>query len=190
MQKCSFNQEDPYIALLMLRSTPQEGVKYSQVQRLMGRRTKTLLPTKPHLLKPEYAQDYQEIQEHKKSKIGERSNDSRELQPLKILDTVRMQPIEKNEEIWKPAKVTKQLSPRSYIVTTEDGKEFRRDRPFLKITQNTPPSSTTKKKENSDEETVPECSQDGKTELTTVIQTPPKTTQEKWRDHLIHQKRT
>ena len=111
MKKCSFNQEDPYNALLNLRNTPQEGVKYSPVQRLMGRRTKTLLSTKSQLLKPEYAQDYQEIQENKKSKIGERRNDRRELQPLKILDTVRMQQIEKNEEIWKPAKVTKQLSP-------------------------------------------------------------------------------
>ena len=95
MKKCSFNQEDPYITLLNLRNTPQEGVKYSPVQRLMGRRTKTLLPTKLQLLKPEYAQDYQEIQENKKSKVGERSNERRELQPLKILDTVRMQPIEK-----------------------------------------------------------------------------------------------
>ena len=93
MQNCSFNQEDPYIALINLR------VKYSPVQRLMGRRTKPLLPTKSLLLKPEFAQDYQEIQENKNSKIGERSNDRRELQPLKILDTVRMQPTGKNEEI-------------------------------------------------------------------------------------------
>ena len=83
-----------------------------------------------------------------------------------------MQPIEKNEEIWKPAKVTKQRSPRSYIVTTEDGKEFRRHRQFLKRTPSTPPTSTTKKKENSDEETELECSQDGKNELTTAVQTP------------------
>ena len=130
-------------------------------------------------MNPEYAQDYQEFQENKKSKIGERSNDRRELQPLKILDTVRMQPIEKNEEIWKPAKVTKQLSPRSYIVTTEDGKEFRRDRQFLKRTPSTPPSSTTKKKENSDEETELECSQDGKNELTTAVQTNPETNSRK-----------
>ena len=136
----------------------------------MARRTKTNLPTKPQLLKAEYAQDYQEIQENKKSKVGERSNDRRELQPLKILDTVRMQPIEKHEEICKPAKVTKQLSPRSYIVTTEDGKEFRKDRQFLKRTPTTSLSSTIKKKENSDEETEPECSQDGKNELTTAVQ--------------------
>ena len=53
------------------------------------------------------------------------------------------------------------------------------ERQFLKITPNTPPSSTSKKKENSDEETVPECSQDGKTELTTVVQTPPETNSRK-----------
>ena len=69
--------------------------------------------------------------------------------------------------------------PKSYIVTTEDGKEFRSDRQFLKRTPNTPPSSTSKKKENSDEETVPEYSQDGKTELTTVVQTPPETNSRK-----------
>ena len=98
---------------------------------------------------------------------------------MEILDTVRMQPIEKNEEIWKPVKVTKQLSPRSYIVSTEDGKEFKRDRQFLKRIPSTPPSSTTKKKENSDEETEPECSQDGKNELTTVVQTPSETNSRK-----------
>ena len=85
MKQCSFNQEVPYIAFVNLHNTPQEGVKYSLVQRLMGRRTKTLLPPKPQLFKPEYAQDYQE---NKKSKVGERSNDRRKLQPLKILDTV------------------------------------------------------------------------------------------------------
>ena len=89
-----------------------------------------------------------------------------------------MQPIEKNEEIWKPAKVTKQLSPQSYIVTTEDGKEFKRDSQFLKRTTSTPQSSTTKKKKNSDEETEPECSQDGKNELT-LVQTIPETNSRK-----------
>ena len=65
----------------------------------MGRRTKnTSTPTKFKLLKPWYAEDYQEIQENKKSKIAERSNDKGVLQPLTILDTVRMQPIEKKNE--------------------------------------------------------------------------------------------
>ena len=71
------------------------------------------------------------------------------------------------------------MSPRSYIVTTEDGIEFRRDRQFLKRTPSTPPSSTTKKKENSDEKTDPKCSQDGKNEPTTAVQTPPETNSRK-----------
>ena len=53
------------------------------------------------------------------------------------------------------------------------------ERQFLKRTPNTPPSSTTKKKENSNEETEPECSQDGKNELTTAAQTPPETNSRK-----------
>ena len=53
MKKCNLNSEDPYIALLNYRNTPQEGIDYSPAQRLMGRKTKTLLPTNPILLNPE-----------------------------------------------------------------------------------------------------------------------------------------
>ena len=50
MRKCSMSKEDPYIALLNLRNTPQENTEYTPVQRLMGRRTRTLLPTNTKLL--------------------------------------------------------------------------------------------------------------------------------------------
>ena len=45
MRKCQINKEDPYIALLNLRNTPQEGLDYSPAERLMGRHTRILLPT-------------------------------------------------------------------------------------------------------------------------------------------------
>ena len=44
MAKCAKAGEDPYIGLLNLRNTPHEGVGTSPAQRLLGRRTKTLLP--------------------------------------------------------------------------------------------------------------------------------------------------
>ena len=47
--------EDPYLAILNLRNTPQQGIDLSPAQRLMGRRTKTLLPTNANLLRPEHA---------------------------------------------------------------------------------------------------------------------------------------
>ena len=43
---------DPYLSLLHWRKTPSEGVGYSSVQRLLCRRTRTLIPTAKNLLKP------------------------------------------------------------------------------------------------------------------------------------------
>ncbi|KAL8613325.1 hypothetical protein ACOMHN_052565 [Nucella lapillus] len=40
MKKCLYAKEDPYIGLLNLRNTPEEGLTSSPMQRLMGRRAK------------------------------------------------------------------------------------------------------------------------------------------------------
>ena len=44
---------DPYLALLDLRNTPTQSMGTSPAQRLLNRRTKTLLPTKDSILVPE-----------------------------------------------------------------------------------------------------------------------------------------
>ena len=43
----------PYLAILDYRNTPTQGVRSSPAQRLMSRRTKTLLPTMNQLLQPQ-----------------------------------------------------------------------------------------------------------------------------------------
>ena len=53
LKKATAHKKDPLLALLDWRNTPSEGLGTSPVQRLMGRRTWTLLPTHPKLLKPE-----------------------------------------------------------------------------------------------------------------------------------------
>ena len=45
---------------------------------------------------------------------------------------MRMKPIQGNQ--WKKAKVLKEISPRSFIVRTADGKEYRRNRIDLRKT--------------------------------------------------------
>ena len=52
LMKARKSGNDPYLALLELRNTPLGGLE-SPVQLLYGRRTGTVLPIKPSLLKPE-----------------------------------------------------------------------------------------------------------------------------------------
>ena len=52
LSKAKKDKRDPYLALLDYRNTPRDKELGSPVQRLMGRTTKTTLPTSETLLKP------------------------------------------------------------------------------------------------------------------------------------------
>ena len=52
IKKANKDGRDPWLAILDHRNTPSEGMKSSPAQRLMSRRTRTLLPTSEKLLKP------------------------------------------------------------------------------------------------------------------------------------------
>ena len=53
LKKAQADNRDPLHVFLDWRKTPTEGLGTSPVQRLMGRRTRTLLPTHTKLLKPQ-----------------------------------------------------------------------------------------------------------------------------------------
>ena len=115
--------EDPYQAILYLRNTPQQGIDLSPAQRLMGRLTKTLLPTNANLLRPEHA-----IPE-----IAEKS-----LRPLQEGDIVRARPYQLYTSSWEKATVTKRLDQRSYEIKTDNGVTLRRNRAQLHATYEDP----------------------------------------------------
>ena len=52
IRKAYHSGQDPWLAVLDHRNTPSQGIGASPTQRLMNRRTKTLLPTKGSLLMP------------------------------------------------------------------------------------------------------------------------------------------
>ena len=52
VRKAEMAGTDPWLAILDHRNTPTEGMTSSPVQRLMSRRTRTLLPAKDNQLKP------------------------------------------------------------------------------------------------------------------------------------------
>ena len=139
MKRSVMNHEDPYLALLHHRNTPQEGMDATPVQRLMGRRTRTLIPTVPSLLQPSPVNIERTIiqREKKQAKMSAPLESRRVLPQLHRNDTVRMQPIDGTSE-WKEATVVESVpdNSRSYIVRDENGKEYRRDRQFLRQKNN------------------------------------------------------
>ena len=134
MKKCRKAKEDPYLGILNLRNTPQEGMNTSPVQRLMGRRTKTFLPTISERLMPStsFMEKDKWNMEERRNKVAERHLGRKTLKPLTVGDFVRMQPIQDRKGEWKEGVVSKKLKSRSYEVATEDGKSYRRNRKFLR----------------------------------------------------------
>lgn len=128
--------QDPYQALLNVRNTPSEGQNTSPVQRSLGRRTQSLIPnaaSKMDIDSPtiQSAGPAKQALKNKQTDREAQVGTQHELPPLQIGDTVRMEPIAGEGE-WKEGTVTGILKPRSYIVTTNAGKSYRRNRKFLR----------------------------------------------------------
>ncbi|XP_066970068.1 uncharacterized protein [Macrobrachium rosenbergii] len=134
MKKCKKAKEDPYLGLLNLRYTFHEGLETSPVQRLMGRHAKTLIPTVSNRLKPSNFSTEKERRKliDKRFAVADRYSNRKQLKPLCIGDTVRVQPIDNKTEEWKQATVSKKLSGHTYVVCTDDGGKYRKNRQFLR----------------------------------------------------------
>ena len=133
IKKPILDKRDPYLALLEYRNTPISDTLGSPVQRLMGRRTKTLLPTTTKLLQPKLINPqavHKELRERKARQKYYYDRHTAILKPLAVGDTVMMRAKEK----WEPAMVIAicQDKPRSYIVNTPGGKQYRRNKHHLK----------------------------------------------------------
>ncbi|KAK3713862.1 hypothetical protein QZH41_010915, partial [Actinostola sp. cb2023] len=61
LRKTQKTREDQYLALLAIRNTPSQGIGRSPIQRIMNRRTRTLLPTTDTLLTPKTVERETEI---------------------------------------------------------------------------------------------------------------------------------
>ncbi|XP_041460922.1 uncharacterized protein K02A2.6-like [Lytechinus variegatus] len=134
LKKAKEGHNDPYLSLLAFRNTPTPGFSSSPVQRLMNRRTRTTLPTTAKLLEPAVPTGVKEQREKTKEKQAHHYNRSvRELPSMKPGDVVRIQPHNRQRE-WRRAKVLRMATePHSYVVMTEDGATYRRNRRHLRL---------------------------------------------------------
>ncbi|CAB4037995.1 Retrovirus-related Pol poly from transposon, partial [Paramuricea clavata] len=93
---------DPHLALLDLRNTPQEGFSSSPAQRLMSRRTETVLPISKGLLKPaviENTKQQRRARQERQKKFYNR--EARDLPALAAGDQVWIQPVKVGDREWK-----------------------------------------------------------------------------------------
>ena len=135
LKKAKKVKADAYLALLAYRNTPTQGLDTSPAQRLMSRRTKTLLPTTANLSRPQITEDlHQKLLFNKERQAKYYNRGARTLASLNPGDTVRMyhgSSKTKDQELLK-ASVRSQVGTPSYEVVTEDGKTFRRNRVHLR----------------------------------------------------------
>ena len=135
---------DPWLALLEYRNTPVETIGSSPAQRLMSRRTKTLIPTASTLFRPQVVEGVKkkiELKRQKAKSYYDRS--AHPLPQLEIGQEVRVAPFKKGQS-WQAGTLVEQLSNRSYLVKTGSD-NIRRNRHFLKPKEQSVSNSAEKK---------------------------------------------
>jgi len=113
----------------------------SLVQRLMSRRTKTLLPMTQSLLLPkatDLENEKRELRQRQQTQTKYYNRSAKDLPSPSEGDVVRMKPFKLGDKSWPKAQVTARLDERSYTIETENGAVYRRNRQHLQKTSEPP----------------------------------------------------
>ena len=123
--KKMLKKSDLLTGLLDHRNTPPQGMTYSPAQRFLCRRTKSNLPISESLL----SQSVPPVTVIRDEHLGRRAKAkahyetaSRDLSPLASGQFVYTRPNDHHRgEWWRPGEVLGEVTPRSYVVETQDG---------------------------------------------------------------------
>ena len=139
--KAKEDRKDPLLAILDWRNTLSEGFNTSPAQRLMGRRTRTLLPTAEKLLQPnsDLTATASNLAARKRLQCKQYNRGTKNLAPLKAGDSIRMK--KPGEQKWSLGHCTRSLGRRSYEVEV-DGWRFCRNHCQLRSTLEPPPETS------------------------------------------------
>jgi len=123
LKKLLKTSDDPYLALLSYRSTPQPNIGYSPAKLLMNRKLRSNLPTIDNELQPKIP----------KIKKSETTRCEKQKENFDSRHKARnLPPLKKGDMVWMPdhkctGKVVSEVARRSYTVQTSQG-TLRRNR--------------------------------------------------------------
>lgn len=128
--------DDPYLALLEYRNTPTAGLSTSPVQRMLGKSTRSILPTnfdnQPNNLQSRVLKEKAD-----KKAATQKSYDksAKDLNTLKVGAPVLLRDFQSAKVRWQRGKIVEQLSDRSYAILSEDTSNIvRRNRVDIRST--------------------------------------------------------
>ena len=101
LRKSKAANDDPFLGLLNYRNTPTVGMTTSPAQRLMGRRTRSLLPATEGKLEHRKISSRTEAQLKEDRRVRESQSIGRNLRRLRPGDNVRIQPYSRDIKEWK-----------------------------------------------------------------------------------------
>ena len=173
LKKARKDGTDPNLAILELRNTPRNNDLGSPAQRLFSRRTKTLLPVSDQLLKPKVVENVAaNLKNERDRQKRYYDQHTASLPKLDKGDHVMAQKDPKAN--WQPAIVKKEIAPRSYLITDNNDRVFRRNRSHLmhmKVPESSSPNSETQTTSTSSHKTSQNTTQQEvqKEKLTTKV---------------------
>ena len=137
MEKARQDNRDPYLAMLEFRNTPVDNYK-SPAELACGRQLRSIIPVNKSCLKVKETDndDFKGRRVKEKEKQSQYYNiHTKVLKELQAKENCRMY----KDGKWNPANIVRKCQePRSYIVETEDGKTYRRNRcDIMKIEDHT-----------------------------------------------------
>ena len=125
----------PCMALLEIHNTPMQGAGSHPSQRLVNRRTITLLPMAHNLPWPrgelEHECDKLKVKHNQTMQATYYNRRAKDLSVLKECDRVRLKPFRLGQKGWNKGTVVSRLDERPYDIETPDG-VYRRNRVHIR----------------------------------------------------------
>ncbi|XP_040356411.1 uncharacterized protein K02A2.6-like [Ixodes scapularis] len=129
LKKADESNGDPQMAFLDHRNTPLQHMHASPAQLLMGRRTRTCVPTTTKQLLPKTVSARNQLEQKKRRMVFYHDKQAKDLHPLSMGQDVMVLPTK--EALWTKGTIKEQCGDRSYKVQVSDG-VLRRNRVHIR----------------------------------------------------------